>query len=71
MKQRFKVDDNRVICASWEDDKDWTKIYSETKSKKIMDQVYEIPISKDNESLPRCLIVVVPKKRGIMNICKT
>ncbi len=36
-----------------------------------MDQACEIPASEDNESLPRHLVVVVPKKKGIISRLET
>ncbi len=37
VKWRFRVEDNGVIRASWEVDKDWTEIHSERKWKEMMD----------------------------------
>ena len=71
VKHRFRVKDNRVIRASWEDNKDWIEIHLERKWKKMMNWASEILAPKDNRVLPRHLVVVVPKKRGIINRLKT
>ncbi len=31
-----------------------------------MDREYKIPVPEDNEGLLRCLVVAVPKKKGII-----
>lgn len=66
MKQRFKIEDKRVIHASWEDGKDWTEIYLEKQEKEMMDQAYEILAPKDNKNLPCYLMVFVPKKKTLL-----
>ncbi len=71
MKQRFRVEDNEVIRASWKDDEDWMEIYSEREWKEMMDQACKIPAPKNNGGLPRRLIVAVPKKIGIVNKLET
>lgn len=65
MKQRFRVEDNKVIHTSWEDNEDQTEIYSEEKWKKMLDWVYEILVPEDNRVLLPRLIVTVPKKEGL------
>ncbi len=67
VKQRFRVEDNGVICASWKDDKDWTEIYLKTEQKKMIDQAFMILATEDNGDLPSRLVIVVLKKRGIIN----
>ena len=37
----------------------------------MIKQVYKILVSEDNGDLPRYLIVVVPKKKGILNRLET
>ncbi len=67
MKQRFRVEDNGVICASWEDDGDWTEIYSEREWKEMMYWACKIPVPKDNRGLSCHLVVAVLKKKDIVS----
>ena len=62
MKRRLRVQDNKVIRTSWEDNKDWMKIYSEREWKEMMDRISEIPVSEDNRDLPHHLVVSMQKK---------
>ncbi len=64
MKRRFRVEDNKVLRASWEDDEDRTEIYLERKWKEMMNRACEIPAPEDNGGLPHHLVVVVPQKKG-------
>ncbi len=66
MKQRFKVEDNRVIYTSWENDEDWTEIYLETKWKEMRDWVCKILAPEDNRGLPHRLVVAVQKKKVLL-----
>lgn len=39
IKQKFRIEGNRVVNASWEDDENWMEIYSKKKYKKMIKQV--------------------------------
>ena len=65
------MDNNKVIRAGWEDDKDKTEIYLEKKWKEMIDWASKIPAFKDNVGLPCHLIIAVPKKKDIVNRLKT
>ncbi len=65
--ERFRVDNNRVIRASWEDDEDWTEIHLEREWKEMIDRACKIPTPEDNGGLPHQLVVAVPKKRDIVS----
>ncbi len=67
VKRRFRLEDNGVIRASWEDDEDWIEIHSEREWKKMVDRAYEISVLENNESLPRRLVIVVPKNKDIVS----
>ena len=55
-----------MVCGRYEDDKDWTEIYSEKKWKEMMEWAYEIPAPKKNGDLPRHFIVAVLKKKALL-----
>lgn len=61
VKQRFRVEGNRIVRVSSENNKDWTKIYSKKAKKEMIEQPYEIVAPEDNMGLSSCLIIVVPK----------
>lgn len=63
MKQKFKLEDNRIVYIRQEDDKGRIKIYLETKQKEMIEQVYEIPMLENNGDIQHYLIVVMPKKK--------
>ncbi len=65
MGTRFKT------RASWEDNKDKTEIHWEREWKEMMDRAYKIPVPEDNGSLPRHLVIAVPKKRDIISKLET
>ena len=58
---------NRVVCATWDEDKGWIEIYLEREWKEMMQQVCEIQAPEDNGGFPRRLVVSVLKKKGLVN----
>ena len=36
IKRKFRVESDGLVCATWDDDKGWTKINSEQEWKKMM-----------------------------------
>lgn len=67
MKWRFKVKNNKKVYISQRDDEDWIEIYSKRKQKVIIKRIYKILIPKDNRDLPHCLVVAIPKKKGMIS----
>lgn len=63
----MRVKNNEIICASLEDDENKMEIYLKWKLKEIIDWTYKIPEPKDNGGLSYCTILIMLKKRDIIN----
>ena len=71
MKRKFRVEGDGVVFATWDDDEDWTEIYSERKWKEMMQRTCEIPAPEDNGGFPRRLVVSMSRKKGVVSRLKT
>lgn len=71
MKQILRVKFNGVICASWENDKNWIEIHIEKEWKEIIKQTSKILAPKDNGNLLCCLIIAISKRKDIISRLKT
>lgn len=67
LKQRFKIEDNRVVGANLKDNKNWIEVHIQRIYKEIMKRVWEILVLEDNRYLTCYLIVFVPKKKNIIS----
>ena len=65
------MEDDGVVCATWNEDEGWTKIYSEREWKEMIQWAFEIPASKDNRGFLRRLVISVPRKKGLVNRLET
>lgn len=67
IKWKFRVEDNRVVCITWNDNESWTEIGSKREWKEIIQQIYKIPVLEDNKGFLCRLMVSVPKKKGLIS----
>lgn len=67
MRQRFRIEDNKVIYTNQKDNEDQIEIYSKRKYNEIINWTYKILALENNRSLLYRLVEAMPKKRGIVS----
>ena len=65
------MESDRLIRATWNDDKGWTKINSEREWKEIMQWAGKISAPKDNEGFSRHLLLSVLRKKELVSRLET